>query len=413
MDSFDRMLEEAVIGGTLLADKLPPEVLLVEPEYFTGRGHGEIWTAIADLLQQGSDVDEVTVSKAIGKPGLFVYLNRLAEDCPTSQNLGAWCKRLIDFGSKRLADNQIRQVMLDGGDPADLAQRVDQIARQYRKDKADGLRHVSGPLKELVRKLEAEQKGEAGMIAAKTGLQAVDQCVRMEPHGLTIIAARPGMGKTAFAGNIVSECAARKDGAVVLFSLEMDAVAIVRRMVAGAAGLPTDKLMSNPAKLAHAMNQIHGLDFYVDDRPGLSTADIRSALSRMGKISLVLVDYIQLAKMDQKIERHDLRVGQITKDLKAIAKHYNCHVIALSQLNRSVEQNNPPIPRLSNLRDSGNLEEDADIVLMLYRPGYYDADAGDEASVYIPKNRNGPTGEAKVFWDAKRQRFHDVERWRQ
>jgi replicative DNA helicase len=222
------------------------------------------------------------------------------------------------------------------------------------------------------------------------------------------------MGKSALAGNIAAECA--KDvtkGATCLFSLEMSAVSLVRRLVAARSKIPSKRMVARIGDpgLMNAIEKTHHLDLWVDDRSGIGPAQIRQALLRLPKVRLVIVDYLQLVATDASIERHDLRLGAITKGLKSIAKDFNCHVIALSQLNRRVEERRPPVPMVSDLRDSGNLEEDADNVWMLYRAGYYDQGADStEADLIIGKARNGPTGTIRIGWNKDRQQFYGVAR---
>jgi replicative DNA helicase len=163
--------------------------------------------------------------------------------------------------------------------------------------------------------------------------------------------------------------------------------------------------------LMDAIDKTHHLDLWIDDRAGIGVSQIRQSLMRLPRVRMVVVDYLQLVATSADIERHDLRVGAITKALKAIAKDLGCHVIALSQLNRRVEERRPPRPQVSDLRDSGNIEEDADNVLMLYRPAYYDARADEtEAEIIIGKQRNGPTGAVTVGWSSDRQMFYSRAR---
>jgi replicative DNA helicase len=162
-------------------------------------------------------------------------------------------------------------------------------------------------------------------------------------------------------------------------------------------------------ELADVAERVHSLNCYIDDRPNLSMAAVYSALSQINEpIRLVVFDYLQLAKMDESEKNHAVRVGQVTKGLKGIAKEFKCHVVGLSQLNRGVESRKPPRPELRDLRDSGNIEEDSDNVLALYRPSYYDkSQPKDEAEIIILKQRNGDTGIVEVAWNAQTQTFRD------
>ena len=413
-------LEQAVIGGVLLSDgKVPPEVLLVEPEFFSSERHATIWEAILELLEERQPVDEITTHCKLKSWGVTEspYLFELTEMTPTAVNLDIWAKRLCEAGRKRIYDMRIAEAMKGNANTEEMLSRVQDVMAEARKyETSAGLVHIREPLKRFVHELEEEYKNPGSQRIAKTGLPGLDQSTELRAEDFTVIAGRPGMGKSALAGNIAQFCAREIcSSAVALFSLEMSAVALIRRMVSAQAQIDSSELArsldSRGDTIMMACDKLHKLNLYVDDRPALSVHDMRAALSKTPDVKLVIVDYLQLARMDAKLERHDLRVGAVTKALKALAKDCKCHVIALSQLNRDVEKRSPPIPHLSDLRDSGNIEEDADNVWLLYRPGYYDQAADKkDAQIIVAKARNGQTGVIEVQWNAARQQFYQVAR---
>lgn len=406
--NLQESIERTVIGGMMLLETYPPEVMILKPEHFEDPTRGRIWGIISSMLERNEPIDEVSVSLAMTDGGAFNTLSEMVEETPTTCLVGHWADMLAKRGSDRIAKAEIERAISAGGDPVEIASQVEEIARRHRLQTAEGLQHVSAPLRRLLKQLDDEFEGKSGSVVAKTGLRDVDRRLKLERHGLTILAARPGMGKTALAGNVIRACCREDNGAVAMFSLEMDSVAIIRRMLVAEAGVPSEDLPGEKSgKVAEAMSELHKINMHIDDRPALSIPQMKSALSRLGRISLVVVDYLQLAAVNKKLERQDLRIGEIAKDLKGLAKHFDCHVLALSQLNRKVEDRNPPVPHMSDLRDSGKIEEVADSILMIYRPGYYSDNDDDRAMIQIEKNRNGEKASVNVVWDAKHQRFTD------
>jgi len=253
----------------------------------------------------------------------------------------------------------------------------------------------------------AEAAGDRKSRVIKTELRDLDDELQLIPAALTVIAGRPGMGKSALAANISSNVAKQSDGAVALFSLEMSTSEMIRRVVAAETGVSVRSMAHklDNKDFHDAWQRLSKIKLWIDDRSGLNVQDIRSSMLRLPKVDLCVVDYLQLTKMG-KAERHDLRVGEVTKGLKALSKEFDCHVIALSQLNRGVEQRDDKRPRLSDLRDSGNIEEDADNVLFVYRPSYYGLDDDfTRAEIIIDKHRHGRTGSVFLTWDGACQRF--------
>jgi replicative DNA helicase len=417
----DSYAETGLIGGVLVLgnDPIPPAVLTVEPEYFATPKHAAIWAAILELLAERAAVDEITVAKRCAAKGerVAAYLHQLADEAPTSANVGVWARLIAAEGEAKALAAEMRRVLAEGGPPEVLSARMAEVARRAKSSEdRRGLIHVREALGSLLRELEAEHLNRDANRAAKTGIADLDKAVEMRPGHLTVIAGRPGMGKSALAGNVAQYCAMDPErGATALFSLEMDACSLVKRMVAAQVGVDTKSLAamagseSGSGKLVGAMEKMHKLSLYIDDRPGLSVAEMRQELMRLGRVRLVIVDYLQLSKMDAKLERQDLRVGAVTKGLKAMAKDFDCHVIALSQLNRAVESRSPPVPHMSDLRDSGNIEEDAENVWLLYRPGYYKKDADDtDAEIIVGKARHGRSGVVNCKWNAARQQFYSL-----
>jgi replicative DNA helicase len=413
---MEKMLEEAVLGGMLIHEgQWPPEVMSLEPEYFVDENRREVFQVIEKLLKSSTKFDEVVVTNELKQQGLGAYVCGLAANCPTSTNLDIWAKRLIDAGRKRVMKHKVRDVFANltaDSTADDIADGVRKAMSKVRQSSTSGLVHVKTPLKEAFKRIEMEIANPGTTAFVKTGLTDLDRILRLEKGQLTILAGRPSMGKSALAGNIATYASRDTVGkGVAIFSLEMDAVSLIIRMVSGESKTSINGKIDDTIwpKITHAFQKIHDLNLYIDDRPSRTTSDIRSEVQRLGGVKLVVVDYLQLARIDSRAERHDLRIGETAKDLKILAKDFNCHVVAVSQLNRNVEQRRPPIPCLADLRDSGNIEEHADNAVLLYRPGYYkSAEPQHLAEAIVAKQRNGRTGSVNLHWDGPTQTFRNL-----
>jgi replicative DNA helicase len=427
MKESAQLVEEAILGGIMLWDgPWPNEVLSLEPEYFRDHTRAKIFEAMEALIAARSVVDEITVIAQLDEWNSGVksaYVLSLAANAPTCVNLPYWANLLVEDGLNRAVRRQVADALSRIGE----GDKVDDVVAGVR----DSIRNIKprfdrGPvlvresIKPTLAQLEMENSDPEQACIATTGIGDLDRMAQLRAGHLTIIAARPSMGKSALATNIAEKCG--RDitrGAVVMFSLEMDTISLVRRMMSSRSGYNSDSLPKKAAsgELVDTCGKLYDLNMYIDDRPGISIDDVRSALTKVGDVRLVLFDYLQLAKLDKKAERHDLALGALTKGFKSIAKEFDCHAIGLSQLNRSVEKRTPSIPKMSDLRDSGNIEEDADNVWFLYRPVYYDKKQPEhEAHILVDKQRNGRTGVVKAYWDGPTQTFRqatkfDIDEW--
>lgn len=424
----EQLEEVAVLGAMLLVERSPwpEEVLALRPEFFESSRHASVFAAMQELIDDGELVDEITVSaklKSYGKDGQFVYLNTLAEECPTTVNLGHWAQLLLEKGRQRLLTQEIQKLQGAGLDSAELAIRLREAVNRVEGQTSlvHGLEPVRAHVGAELKRLATEAESDANAVRIKTGLKKLDAKVHLRPGQLTVVAGRPGMGKSALAGTIAANVSKRIDSAVALFSLEMSRTDYIRRLLAGEACCSTHQLAELHAKgeLVEHAAALYDLDLWVDERPRLTVSEIRATVQRrLPRCRLLVVDYLQLTNMGKGTERHDLQVGEATKGLRAIAKDFDCHVMVLSQLNRNVEKRTPPIPQLSDLRDSGNIEEDADHVWLLYRPGYYEKQKDDnggpapdltKSQIIVAKQRGGPTARLGMRFRPEQARFEDAE----
>lgn len=416
-DQVGTDLERRVIGGLLLLDDdpVPPNALVVEPEYFESQRMAAIYSAISDLQDDGGPTDIVTVSEKLRSWGIneSLLLAELAWDIPTAANLDHWASILVEAGRKselrRRVEESVKRV--DGEDFDSIAAGVqDAMASIESASDSGGFKPIKEILGKVMKEVLHEMNNPGDLRFASTGIESVDEILKLSSSELLIIGGRPSMGKTAFAGNIAQYIAKKENGGgVAIFSMEMSASALVRRMMASVVPSSCDGSLTQAVARSHGeqvFGRVADLDLVIDDRPNLSTADMRRSMLRLQNPRVVIVDYIQLAKTNAKLERQDLRVGAISKGLKAIAKEFDCLVIALSQLNRDVETSASRKPEMRHLRNSGEIEEDADAIALLYRPSHYKLDGDDE--IIIAKQRNGPTGTAYVQYKATTQKFVSV-----
>ena len=418
------IVERAILGGILnVGGALPAEVLELEPEHFTTAKHSTIFSAIRDLVDRHEPIDLVTTTELLKSWKSDVsagYVCGLAINEPFVSNLDHWCRLLVEDGRRRqfvtAAKDALERVRTtDSAD--DMAAIMNDAMRTVRPRAHAEPTLVRDHVADVRRLLIAEHANPEVARIAVTGLYDLDHKAALSPSQMTIIAGRPGMGKSSLAGNIASHCAKDVDrGVVAVFSLEMSTHDLIRRMMASESRFPSSSLPEVAARgdLDETCDRLYRLNLHINQQAHVGISSVRAFLARLGKIRLVVFDYLQLAEMDRDQERHDLKVGAMTKGLKAVAKEFACHVIVLSQLNRQVEQRTPPKPRLSDLRDSGNIEEDADNVWLLYRPWFYDKSQPEHlAEVSIAKQRHGTTGDVSLRWDGGTQTFRNLEERRE
>lgn len=425
-NELEHLEEDSTIGSALYwdpRDPWPGVFEMLEPEHFRHRHNSRIWMAVQDLRAHSKPVDVVAVCSILrdwGETKAMLRACRIDDETPSAANAAHWGALVYEAGRKRILDRQLKEVMdrARGGEDIDsVAAGVLDAVREVERSTAGGLEHVRESLKRYMASLHAESDDPEAGVIARTGLRELDAMLRLYAGDMTIIAGRPSMGKSALAGNIARHCAREARGAVATFSLEMSSESLVERLMQREVGAGRERLleMARAGQLASTANKIHQLDLYIDDRPRVGIEEIRRSLRKLSRVRLVVVDYLQLAQKEAA-DRHDLAVGDVTKGLKSIAKEFDCHVIALSQLNRGVEKRDSKRPMLSDLRDSGNIEEDADNVLLLFREEYYftgKPEAKGIAEIIVGKQRKGATGVVRVAWRNEAQSFNDLAQHRE
>ncbi len=425
--------ERAVLGGLMIdPDKMADIAEILLPEDFYREGHAKLFQLMLEMAERGQPTEMLAVVDAILKAGRdeemggISYVSGLADHVPSTENLSYYAKTIRERAvARRLIEGTqaIRDVALEGQkELPELLDFAESTIFKITQDRAsaDWSRLSQVVDGEIVRIQELSQKsGE--VTGVPTGFIDLDKMLAgLHPSDLMILAARPAMGKTAFVLNLARNVA--NHGGVGIFSLEMSKGQLATRMLCCEARVDAGKVRTGmlsrtedwPA-LTEAAETLYRLPIYIDDTPGVSITQVRSKARRLKaqdpSFTLLIVDYIGLMGGDDKVSREQ-QVSASSRGLKALAKELSITVIALSQLNRGVESRNPKIPQLSDLRESGAIEQDADVILFIYRDEYYNKDSPriGEADIIIAKQRNGPTGDVALAFHGRWTRFDNLDK---
>jgi replicative DNA helicase len=430
--------EQAVIGGLLLDNTAFDRVAdLLRPDDFYRGDHRQIYTAITSLIDKAHPADVVTVHEAlstIGKAeeiGGLIYLNRLAQDTPSAANIRRYAEIVRDRAILRrliaVADDIANQALNPQG--RDTRSLLDEAESKIFNINEEGARGRSGfqslpdLLSQVVDRIGQlyDQSNHSGITGVPTGFTDLDKMTSgFQPGDLVIVAGRPSMGKTAFSLNIGEHVAVDQSLPVAVFSMEMGATQLAMRMVCSVGRLDQQRVRTGQLvdddwpRLTNAIQKMQDSQLYIDETPGLNALELRSRarkLSRQcGQLGLVIVDYLQLmSSASASGENRATEISEISRSLKGLAKELQCPVIALSQLNRSLEQRPNKRPVMSDLRESGAIEQDADVIIFIYRDEVYNPDSPEKgtAEIIIGKQRNGPIGTVRLTFLGKYTKFEN------
>ena len=384
----------------------------------------EIFRCMTDLFQESEPIDVVTVSegltrrKSLEAVGGRTYIAMLSGAVPTTANAVQYARivsekavrrRLIGAAGKMVEDGYNEKLestdVLDGAE-----QRIFEIAKQRQQSEYEELRTVLG---RNIEAIQAAEKNGGAIQGLPSGFSSLDyKTTGFQRSDMIIIAARPSMGKTAFALNIAQNAAIKSKANVVIFSLEMSSEQLSLRLLSMEARVNAEDWEN----INNAIDKLSRTNIIIDNTPGIGVMEMRNKCRRINakkRIDLIVIDYLQLMSSDRGGENRQQEVSQISRYLKQLAREMNCPVIVLSQLSRGPEQRDDHRPMLSDLRESGAIEQDADIVMFLYRDDYYkpaEEEPTNTCEVIIAKNRNGETGTAKLAWIPRYTKFADLAR---
>ena len=425
--------EQSVLGAVLLSDTALPALIIderLQPEDFYREAHGLIFQAMLDLHTVGEPVDALTLVEHLKQAGLLervggrAAVDLLAGSVPAVGNVRQYARIVRENAMLRRllrASYEIQARVHSHEAPprelVDLAERS--ILEVAHEDRRKDFRSIHDLLSSELDKLEQLSAQGLSITGTPSGFEDLDRITGgFQPGNLIVLAARPGMGKSALMANFAEHAALTTEQAVALFSLEMSEGELAQRFIASQASVKGDDLRKGkvpPArwgKIMAASNRLAESSLFVDDSSDLSVLDVRAKTRRLAQqqadgLGLVLIDYLQLMRATGQTDNRAEQVGQISRGLKTLARELEVPVIALSQLNRGVEQRADKRPMLSDLRESGAIEQDADLVMFIYRDEYYDEDTEDEglAEVHIAKHRNGGLGTVKLTFQGEYPRF--------
>ena len=429
--------EQSVLGGLLLsADGWDGVAEVVAAEDFYRPDHRMIFRHVARLAEASEPVDVITVAdklQASGEleaAGGLAYLTELAEGTPSASNIRAYAQVVSERANVRRLIQAAQEIADSGFNPEgrsaeeliDAAERrIMQIAEQG--PKAGGPQTINPLLQGALSRIEELFQSGGEITGLSTGYIDLDRLTSgLQRSDLVIVAGRPAMGKTSFAMNLVEHAALHQERPVLVFSMEMPAEQLIMRMLSSIGRINQSKVRNGKLdqedwpKLSAAVGKLKDVPLYIDDTPALTPTELRSRARRVvrehGDLAMIMVDYLQLMQIAGSSEGRTAEISEISRNLKAIAKEFNCPLVALSQLNRSLEQRPNKRPVNSDLRDSGAIEQDADVILFIYRDEVYNEDSPDKgvAEIIIGKQRNGPIDVVRLAFIGEFTRFENLAR---
>lgn len=426
--------EQSVLGSMLIDERCVPDVIgLLRPEDFYLRQNREIYETIYTMFNFSEKIDPVTVLDKMKERGVYDeahsydYIAQLLQITPTAANVKQYCAIVHDKALMRDlagAAGEISEMVYDGaGTAQDMLEAAEKkVYALRREDAGESLQHIGKVLLNVYDRLEELAQSGSEIPGLSTGLHDVDRKINgLNKTDLLLIAARPGMGKTSMALNIALNVAKKyPDKAVVFFNLEMSREQMAMRLLANESFVDLQKLVTGQlteedwGKLSIASSALSQTDIRVDDNPTITVAEMNAKCRRIENLGLVFIDYLQLMTAAAPGKAGDNRVtvvSEISRALKIMAKELNVPVVCMSQLSRANESRTDKRPMLSDLRESGAIEQDADSVMFIYRDEYYNKDSEDKniAELIVAKNRHGETGTVKLQWLPQFTTFSDLE----
>ena len=428
--------EKSLLGAILISEESLPDVTeIVKPEDFYDDRHEAIFDAMWSLYEKHRPVDLLTVTaelrskKTLQKSGGSTYLSELTNYVPTAAHAKAYAELISKAAVRRrliaaAADITEKAYDEESETPELLGEAEKSLFEVSDQNVKNDLVSISDLLGETFDRLEELQKNKGAISGLKTGYPDFDRITAgFHRSDLVILAARPAMGKTALALNFASNVATINGQSVLIFSLEMGREQLINRMLADASGIDSFKLETGNfsgddfSRISEAMANLSEAPIFIDDTPGMTVLEMRTKARRAAHehdLGMIIVDYLQLMSGSSKrsAENRVQEVSEISRGLKLIARELNVPVIALSQLSRSVESRQPQIPMLSDLRESGSIEQDADLVMFLYREDYYNPETDRQSitDLILAKHRRGSTGHIELYFDKERVRFMSLDK---
>jgi len=434
--------EQALLGSIIVdPDSFDKVSGFISAEDFYVEEHKHIYNTLLKMYSQSKSIDVVTLVNGLVEHGYrdeaggIQYITLIAESVPSAVNIKDYARIVKDKSTLRKLINICDEISTDAYNEGNEVRTIIDSAEQKIFDlshnsDAKEFKHIRDVLATVYKDLEITQQNKGAVTGTKTGFSGIDRMlVQMGKGDLVIVGARPGMGKTSFALNIATNVAKSSRKSVAIFSLEMSCEQLVTRILSSEALVDSHALRTGQISdddwinLAEVASSLSGCDIYIDDTSAITTTEMKSKLRRLPNLGLVVIDYIGLMQTTANTDNRAQQVGEISRNLKIMAKDFGIPIVCCAQLNRGTESR-PGAgkrPTLADLRDSGSIEQDADIVLFLYRDEYYKdisgmhgsdeggADTANTAEVIIAKNRHGSVGNVKMGWIGQFTKFRTLE----
>ncbi|WKY49273.1 replicative DNA helicase [Eubacteriaceae bacterium ES3] len=424
--------EQSVLGAILMEESnIAKAEEILSPNDFYRSAHREIYEAMLALSNERKPIDTVTLLNALRNKGVLeeiggpAYLSELVDMVPIHTNYLEYCEIVHEKAVVRrlifTASNILEESYGQYGNIGDLIDRAEQeIFRVSQGRRTGDFQSIQETLGVTLSQIEAIEKNKGKLTGVDTGFTELNlMTAGLQPSDLIIVAARPSMGKTAFALNIAQNAAVKDKKSVAIFSLEMSKEQLVQRMLCAASLVDSNNVRTGNLskedweRMAVGYNTLFGASVFIDDTPGITISDLRSKCRRLKTekaLDLIMIDYLQLMSGGGKSENRQNEISEMSRGLKALAREMEAPVIALSQLSRAPDARTDHHPVMSDLRESGSIEQDADVIMLLYRESYYDdnPELKNIAEVNIAKQRNGPTGAIKLAWIPEYTKFNDL-----
>lgn len=422
--------EQCVIGSIIVEEQtLVPVAEILDREDFYIDAHKVIYDSMIELGNERKPIDMITLTNRLKEKGYLdqvggvTYLTSITNMIPTTSNVKVYAEIVKKNSTLRKLIKASNDIISMGYEASDSLDDILNVAEKKIFDiSQDRMSQDFKPISEVLTSVTAMIEEVYSKGSDITGLDTgfIDLNKKLggfHKSDLILIAARPGMGKTAFALNLVANAAIRSKSSVAVFSLEMSKEQLVQRLLSSQSNVALNNISKGKIaddewkKLTDAMTVLSSSDIFIDDTPGIKVSEIRSKCRKLKMekgLDMIMIDYLQLMEADGRADNRQQEVSKISRSLKILAKEMNCPVIALSQLSRNTESGKDHIPKLSDLRDSGAIEQDADIVMFIYRDEYYtkmETKKKDLAEIIIAKNRHGEISNIELVWIGKIQKF--------
>lgn len=429
--------EQSVLGAMILdKDAIISATEILRAEDFYKEANGEIYEAILEIYNRNEPVDLITLSEELKKRdtleavGGVGYLTDLSDGVSTTANIKSYCEIVEEKSLLRRLIKASNEIISEGyRDDKEIESIIDLAEKRIfeitQRKSHEGFTPMKTALMETLSRIEEMSKSGGGITGIPTGFVDLDNKTSgLQKANLILVAARPSMGKTAFSVNVAQNSAMKGGATVAIFSLEMSKGQLVQRMLSAEAHIEIQKVIAGDlseeewVRLSKAMGPLAQAKIYIDDTPAISLAEMKAKCRKLKieqGLDMVMIDYLQLMSGDGKTENRQQEISKISRGLKEMARELDIAVMALSQLSRAPELRSDHRPIMSDLRESGAIEQDADVVMMLYRDEYYhpDSEKKNIGEVIITKQRNGPTGTVELVWMGQFTKFLNMEKFRE